>query len=415
MGMDERPPLDGMDEKPPLHGVRVLDFTRVIAGPYCTMMLADLGAEVVKVEQPPRGDELRWLGRYSGRGPDDEDYFYASNRTKKSILLDLKDPDGLRTSRELAARADVIVENFAPGTMERLGVGWEQLQAINPKLVYCSVSGFGQTGPYRGRLAMDPIIQAMSGVMSVTGAPDGEPMGIGAPVADAIGGMFAAYAIVGSLYAVQRGGPGRYIDVSMLDAMIAVLGPRMGETLQAGRSPDRLGNENPMRVPAGLFRGSDGEYVNLIVQNDNYWAPFCRALEREEWIDDARFADSAGRIANRAELNALVGERFAERPATEWVERLTAHRVPAATVNSYAQALSDPQVAHRGLVREVEHPRSGRIRVVGPPWISSAGEVEVRPPPLLGQHTEEVLREWLGRASHEGTKARRARRDTKGF
>jgi crotonobetainyl-CoA:carnitine CoA-transferase CaiB-like acyl-CoA transferase len=193
----------------------------------------------------------------------------------------------------------------------------------------------------------------------------------------------------------------------MLDAMIAVLGPRMGETLQAGRSPDRLGNENPMRMPAGLFRASDGEYVNLIVQNDNYWAPFCRALEREEWVDDPRFVDATARIANRAELNGLVAERFAERPALEWVERLTEHRVPAAMVNSYAQALSDPQVEHRGLVREVEHPRSGRVRVVGPPWISSVGDAEVRPPPLLGQHTEEVLREWLGR-----TETRR-REDTK--
>lgn len=399
--MDSSSAARAREGRPPLHAVRVLDFTRVVAGPYCTLMLADLGAEVAKIEQPDGGDELRWVTRYRGRGPDDEDYFYACNRSKKSVVLNLKQPAGRAAVQALAQRADVVVENFAPGTAERLGVAWEQLHPLNPRLVYCSLSGFGQSGPYRDRLALDPIIQALSGVMSVTGSPDGEPMAVGAPVADVIAGMFAAYAIVGALYSVQRDGQGRFIDVSMLDSMIAVLGPRMGETLQAGVSPPKLGNENPMRVPANAYRAADGRYVDVIVQNDRYWAPFCRALEREEWIEDPRFSTMPSRVRHRAELNALVAARFAERPAREWIERLAAERVPAAQVNDYAQALSDPQVEHRGLIHALEHPRSKTIRVVGPPWIMTGTRATMASPPLLGQHTVEVLRDWLGWGAEE--------------
>ena len=390
------PPPRSRSDRAPLEGVRVLDFTRVVAGPYCTMMLADLGAEVAKVEQPKVGDELRSIVRYRGRGPEDEDYFYALNRSKNSATLDLKNPAGREAAQSLARHADVVVENFVPGAAARLGVGWEDLHPLNPRLVYCSLSGFGQTGPYRDRLALDPIIQALSGVMSVTGSPEGEPTAIGAPIADVVAGMFAAYAVVACLYAVRQGEPGRFIDVSMLDSMIAVLGPRMGETLQAGVLPERVGNENPMRVPAGTYLASDGRYVDVIVQNDRYWEPFCRALDRPEWFQDHRFTTVALRIRHRAELNALVAARFAERAAAEWVERLSAERVPASVVNDYAGALADPQVLHRGLVRTVEHPRSGPIRVVGPPWVMDRAEAKMEPPPLLGQHTEQVLREWLG-------------------
>lgn len=381
---------------PPLHGVRVLDFTRVIAGPFATMVLADLGAEVVKVEEPTLGDDLRFIGRYEGRGPEDEDYFYAVNRSKKSITLNLKHPEGREVALALATRADVVVENFAPGTAERLGIGWPQLHPRNPQLVYCALSGFGQTGPYRDLVALDPIIQGMSGVMSVTGLPDTEPLAVGAPIADSISGLFAAFAVLGALYSIQRGGPGRFIDVSMLESMIAVLGPRMGETLQAGISPKRIGNENPLRVPAGLFRGSDGEYINVIVQNDRPWPAFCRALGREEWATDPRFATAPLRVQNREELNRLVAERFAELPAAEWIKRLKAERVPAGPVYDYLQAVSDPQIEHRGFVRSLEHPKSGRIRVVGPPWIVPGEETPMAPPPLLGQHTDEVLADWLG-------------------
>jgi formyl-CoA transferase/CoA:oxalate CoA-transferase len=235
---------------PPLKGIRVLDLTRVIAGPFCTMMLADMGADVVKLEEPERGDELRWVGRYPGRADHDEDYFNASNRSKRGIALNLKSDDDRAIAQQLADKADVVVENFSPGVAARLGLGWDELSARNRKMIYCSISGFGQTGPYRNRLALDPIIQAASGVMSVTGQPGQDPMQVGAPIADVAAGMFAAYAIAVSLHSRAANGEGRYIDVSMLEAMVAVLGPRMGEALQAHRSPGRFGNQNPIRVPA---------------------------------------------------------------------------------------------------------------------------------------------------------------------
>lgn len=380
---------------PPLAGIRVLDLTRVIAGPFCTMMLADLGADVVKLEEPEHGDELRWVGRYKGRGPNDQDYFYASNRSKRSIALNLKDEGDRATAQRLADAADVIVENFSPGVAARLGLGWEDVSARNERLIYCSISGFGQTGPYRSRLALDPIIQAVTGIMSVTGSPDGEPMQVGAPIADVAAGMFATAVITASLHSRHTTGKGRYIDISMQDAMLAMLGPRMGEALQAGQSPHRLGNQNPMRVPANAYKCSDGQYIDIIVQNDNHWRGFCAALDRLEWFDDPNLSTMAGRVAHRAEINTKVSERFAECPACEWVKVLEANRIPFAIVNDYNEALKDPQVAHRGLIREVVHPVSGAIRVVGAPWILSDVDVVPSSPPLLGQHTAEVLEEWL--------------------
>jgi crotonobetainyl-CoA:carnitine CoA-transferase CaiB-like acyl-CoA transferase len=357
-------------------------------------MLADLGAEVVKLERPGRGDETRTATRYAGRAQH-EDFFYANNRSKKSLALDLKSLRDQAIARELASKADVLVENFAPGTAARLGMGWEALEPLNPCLVYCSISGFGQTGPYRDRLALDSNIQAVSGGMSVTGSAEGGPMKFGAPIADVIAGMFAAYAISTALHGVRRDGKGQHIDISMQDAMIAALGPRMGETLQAGVVPKRLGNENPMRVPASDYSTADGHYVSVMVLNDSHWAPFCRVVGRENWIDDARYLTMASRLAHRDELNGALEKIFAARSGEEWGRRLEAERIPYALVNDYAEALSDPQVAHRGLVHELDHPTSGPIRVVGPPWIMSESESRMTPPPLLGQHTAEVLRSWL--------------------
>lgn len=381
--------------KPPLDGIRVLDLSHVIAGPYCSQMLGDMGADVVKIERPGSGDELRGVGRYAHRA-DHEDYFNASNRRKRSVIVNLKQSAGVEVVRALARGADVLVQNFAPGTAERLGIGPDALRAENPRLIYCALSGFGQTGPLRDRLALDPIIQAMSGVMSVTGEPDGPPTQVGAPIGDVVAGMFAAYSIVTALYARTTTGSGAFLDVSMLESMISVLAPRMGETLQAGMNPQRVGNENPMRVPAGMFKAGDGEYLTFIVQGQPYWAPFCRALERPEWLDDPRFATMALRVQHRAEINALVEERLQERPAAEWLERLLAEKVPSGPVYDYTQALSDEHVAGRGLILEVDHPTAGSIRVVGPPWKHTYPEPHLRPPPLLGEHTAEVLDEWLG-------------------
>jgi crotonobetainyl-CoA:carnitine CoA-transferase CaiB-like acyl-CoA transferase len=386
---------DGATPKP-LRGIKVLDLTRVIAGPYCTMMLADMGADVVKLEEPRVGDELRWLGRYPGRGPEDEDYFYASNRSKRGIALDLKNPADRHTATCLAEIADVVVENFAPGVAERLGMGWPELSARNPRLVYCSISGFGQTGPYRGRLALDPIIQAVSGVMSVTGREDGEPLQIGAPLGDVVAGMFGAYAVASALFGRTATGKGRYIDISMQDSMLAVLGPRMGEALQAGINPKRHGNGNPMRVPANSYCAKDGVYVSIIVQNDNHWQAFCQAIERPDLFANAEFTTMEGRARHREELDRIVAAEFLSRDAEEWSVRLGQYRIPYSFVNTYLTALEDVQVKHRELIKQVVHPRSGKIRVMGAPWKMNDDIDQVFSPPLLGEHTAQVVEQWLG-------------------
>lgn len=379
----------------PLAGVRVLDLTQVVAGPYCTMMLADMGADVVKIERPGHGDDLRRTVPYKGRDGH-EDYFNALNRSKKSVALNLKDESHRAVALRLLARADVLVENFSPGTAARLGLGWDVAGPLNPRLVYCSLSGFGQTGPYRNRPALDPIIQAVSGMMSVTGHSDGEPIMIGAPVADVIAGMFAAYAIVNALRLVTDTTGGQYIDLSMQDALLATVGTRMGETLQAGIAPGRLGNENPLRVPANTYRTGDNLYIAMMVHNEEQWAPFCKAVSKPEWIEHPRFRTMPLRVKNRDEVNDVVARRFAEHDAEFWKARLEEFGIPYGLVNDYAQALQDPQAAHRGVIHELEHPRSGKIKVIGPPWKMSGSHPKLTAPPVLGQHNDEVLRDWLG-------------------
>ncbi|MGZ5229739.1 MAG: CaiB/BaiF CoA transferase family protein, partial [Burkholderiales bacterium] len=304
----------------PLAGVRVIDFTQVVAGPYCTMMLADMGAEIVKIERAGHGDDLRRTVPYRGR-QSHQDYFNALNRSKKSVALNLKDGKHRALALQLIERADVVVENFSPGTVDRLGVGWEAARALNPKLVYCSLSGFGQTGPYRNRLALDPIIQAVSGIMSVTGFPDGEPTMVGAPLADVIAGMFAAYSIVNALRLVTDDGGGQFIDLSMQDALLASVGTRMGETLQAGIAPPRLGNENPLRVPANTYRTSDDFYVAVMVHDQDQWKPFCEALGVREWIDDPQLSTMPLRVQHRQKMNEMVARRFARHDAKYWATR----------------------------------------------------------------------------------------------
>lgn len=390
-------------QRPPLTGVRVLDFTHVIAGPYCTMMLADMGADVVKIERPGEGDDLRHIGRYPGR-EDHEDYFYTINRRKRSVTLDLTKPEELELCYKLVERADVAVQNYGPKTAQKLGIGADAIRARNPRIVYCAMSGFGQFGPLRDRLAMDSIIQAHSGVMSVTGEPDGEPTAVGAPIADVISGMFSAYSIVCAVMEARRSGVGVTLDVSMLESMIAVLGPRMGETLQGGRQPARVGNENPMRVPAGMFKAADGKYVTIMSHDQSQWPRLCRALGHPEWIDDPRYATLAKRVKSRNEVHDLVAGAIATATSAHWDERFAAERVPFAPVNDYHDALTNTHIKERGLVIDVEHPKSGRIKLVGPPWHSSIPNPPLTAPPVLGADREEVLQEWLG----TGTQAARA-------
>lgn len=384
-----------INRKPPLDGVRVLDLTAVVAGPYCTTMLADMGAEIAKVEREDRGDDTRTAAVYAGR-EGHEDYFNAINRSKKSVALDLKRPAARGAVRALAEKADIVVENFKPGTAGRLGLGWDDLSPRNPRLLYCSISGFGQDGPARDRLALDPVIQAVSGMMSVTGEPDGQPMQTGISICDVMAGMFAAYAIVSALHAVRRDGVGQYIDLSMQAAALAALGTRMGETLQADQLPLRTANENPMRVPANAYLAKDNRYIQIMVLNQSHWAPFCRALGHPEWIDDPRFTTPALRLKNRDAVNKRAVAAFAQRDTAEWSVRLEAEGLPFAPVLNYKESLSDPQVHHRGQVKPVEHPTSGSIRVVGPPWTFNDTDTPITPPPLLGQHTAAVFQDWLG-------------------
>ena len=379
----------------PMGRFRVLDVTQVIAGPQCTMMLADMGADVVKVERTGVGDEMRLVGAYEGR-EGHQDYFNCINRSKRSIELDLKQERDQATAVALAAEADVFVENFSPGVAARLGLGWEALQAVNPRLVYCSISGFGQTGPYRDRLAVDPTIQALSGIMSATGDPDGEPMQIGAPLADVLAGMYGAYAISGALHGARETGVGSFLDISMQDVMMSALGTRVVETLAAGVLPKRAGNANPNRAPSGTYRTLDGERINVICVNDRFWAGLCRAINRDDLIDDPRYRDMVSRRDRRDEVEQIFIEAFATNTVAYWSARLEKVRAPYARVNTYADALADPQVAHRGAIRELNHPTAGAIKVIGPPWKSTAPEASMTPPPVLGQHGADVLADWLG-------------------
>lgn len=386
---------DDTAEPRPLDRVRVLDLTNVIAGPFCTTMLADMGADVVKLERHRVGDTLREIGRYAGREAH-QDYFNANNRSKRSIELDLKTTGELAVALDLAAAADILVENYAAGTTDRLGIGYEAVRRRNPRIVYCSISGFGQTGPYRDRPALDPIIQAVAGLMSVTGGPQDVPLMTGAPLADVIAGMFAAYAAVAALRRAERSGVGQFIDISMQDALLAAQGPRMGEVLQTGRSPARHGNENPMRVPADTFRTRDGHWLAVMCHDNSHWLPLCRAVGKPEWAQDPRFVSPRSRVAHREELAERFRRVLASATRAQWIERLRAERIPFAPVNDYAEAVADPQVVHRGLIHTLDHETAGRIRVVGPPWRTPGVPTRMTPPPLLGQHTRDVLAGWLG-------------------
>jgi len=379
----------------PLHGIRILDLTHVIAGPFATMMLAHMGADVVKVERPGVGEQLRNVPAFEGR-EGHADYYNAVNLSKRGVAFDYKNPVDLAAVRELAREADVLIENFSPGTVDKLGIGWRELSSINPDLVYCSLSAYGQTGPYAGRSGMDEIIQAITGAAHVTGHADGPPVMIGAPLADVISGIFAAYSVVSALHGAKQDGRGRHIDLSMQAAMLYALGPRMADYLQAGNVTQRIGSENPFRVPSNVYRAGDGRYVKVHCSNDARWAVLCRILDKREWFDDPRLTTMAQRRDHRAEVDAMVAARLAEKPLKDWLPLFIAHDFPIAPVNDYAQALSDPQVQHRDQLVSLDHELDGPIRAVGPPWLINGAKVPVTPPPLLGQHTSEVLSDWLG-------------------
>ena len=379
----------------PLSGTRVIDFTHVIAGPFCTMMLAHMGADVVKVERPGAGDSLRNIPGYEGR-EGHPDYFNSVNNTKRSIALNLKDPIQQQAAVDLIREADVVVENFKPGTADRIGLGFKEMQKVNPKLIYCSISGYGQTGPYAQRPAIDPIIQAVSGVMSVTGSQDGPPMMAGYPLTDTVAGMYGAFAVVTALLRAQKSGVGEHLDVSMQGAMLYVLGCRMAETLQAGIVTERSGNQNPFRVPSEVFFSKDQKPTILHCSNDKRWKSLCRALDVSAWAENSKYNTMQKRQKHRTELHDMVAKRFAERDQADWILRFEAEDTTCVHVHDYREALDHPQVEHRAQLTSRAHPLDGEVWTVGVPLMDRAYNDAITRPPTLGENTADVLEEWLG-------------------
>lgn len=377
-----------------LDDIRILDLSRVLAGPYCTMVLADYGAEVIKVEEPGAGDGTRawgppWVGDQSA-------YFLAANRNKRSITVDLKTPEGQQIIHELAAHADVVIENFKVGGAAKLGLDYATLAARNPRLVYCSITGYGQTGPYKDRPGYDFIIQAQGGVMSITGPEQGEPYKVGVAIADITTGLFAATAILAALHERQRSGKGQAIDVALLDAQIAWLANVAQNYLATGEPPARYGNAHPSIVPYESFPTADG-YIAIGIGTDAQYRKFCAAVGRLDLAEDVRFATNAARVTHRTALIPHLQAILRTQTTAMWLELFNTLGIPAGPINDVATALEDPQVQARGMVQEIEHPTIGPIKVLGPvaKFGRTPATVRLAPPPL-GYHTEEILRDWLG-------------------
>jgi len=375
----------------PLDGLTILDFTRVLAGPYCTMQLADLGARVIKIEQPGRGDDTRAWGPPFVGG--ESAYFLSINRNKESVALDLKHSRARGILDTLVSRADVIVENFRPGTMERLGLGYDTLAARHSRIVYCSISGFGQTGPRRAEAGYDAMMQAEAGLMSITGAADGPPFRLGVAIGDIATGMFAVQGILAALYARERSQRGQRVDIAMLDAVTALLTYQASIAFATGDTPSRMGNRHPSIAPYDTFTAADGEFV-LSVGNDDQFRRLAGILRRPELGIDPQYATNADRVRHYDALRDTLSRLFSSWARADLLAALTAAGVPCSAVRSVTEALQDPQLSAREMIVPLEHVSAGGIRVLGSPLKLSETPASVRtPPPALGQHTDAVLRE----------------------
>ena len=387
----------------PLSHIRVLDLSRQLAGPWSAQMLADFGADVIKVERPKVGDDMRhygppWVKDQDGNDTAECPFFLAANRGKRSVTIDIGSKDGQELIRRMVAHCDVVIENYRVGTLKRYGLGYEDLKKIKPDLVYCSITGFGQDGPYKDRAGYDSVLQAMSGIMSITGEPDdqvrGGPQKTGMPVSDFSAGLYATISMLAALMHRERTGEGQYIDIALLDTSMALLPVEILRHLLLGEVPQRLGLMSRNMVPAQSFDCADGQII-LAVGTDDQFQKLMKVMGRPELARDEQFATNRARKQNREALIPVLKQLFLTRPVAEWVDALTGLAVPCGPVNDIAQVFKDPQVQHRGMKTEMRHPTVGRLALLGNPAKLSGTPVQYRrPPPLLGQHTAEVLREF---------------------
>ncbi|MDI6600417.1 MAG: CaiB/BaiF CoA-transferase family protein [Thermoanaerobacteraceae bacterium] len=373
----------------PLEGIKVLDLTRVLTGPFCTMILADMGAEVIKVEIPGEGDESRG---YTPFLQDESGYFMSINRDKKGITLNLKTEEGKEIFKKLVKWADVITENYKPGTMKKLGLDYEALKEIKPDIIYAATSGFGQTGPYSDRPAYDAVVQGMGGIVSITGPKGSKGVRVGSSIADITAALYTVIGILSALHVKDKTGEGQFIDISMLDCQVSILENAIARYLYTGQVPKPQGNKHPSICPFESFECSDGKEVMIAIGNDNLWAKFCRLVGRDELINDQRFATNRVRLENYEDLKPIMDDIMKQKSLDEWLKTLEKNAIPCGPINTIDKVVKDPQVLYREMLIELEHPKVGKITVPGVPIKFSKTPAKVRfAAPTLGQHNEEVF------------------------